>query len=146
MFFANEIIFTTDFERNYSKKLFPFISKRFHTIKILSNIKAVKDLHKWEDRKYDLMYFGHIRPSKGLEDVFQVVLDLQRAKTVKVAIVGQVLSEFESYFTDLKGKYKEVIIDYYLNETSDLVSCLLNNAKIVFYLFPMAFRSAEDLF
>lgn len=78
------------------------------------------------------MYFGHIRPSKGLEDVFQVVLDLQRAKTVKVAIVGQVLSEFESYFTDLKGKYKEVIIDYYLNETSDLVSCLLNNAKIVF--------------
>ena len=90
LFFFYEIIFTTDFERNYSKKLFPFISKRFHTIKILSNIKAVKDLHKWEDRKYDLMYFGHIRPSKGLEDVFQVVLDLQRAKTVKVAIVGQV--------------------------------------------------------
>lgn len=53
-----------------------------------------------------------------------------------MAIVGQVLSEFESYFTDLKGKYKEVIIDYYLNETSDLVSCLLNNAKIVFLPFP----------
>ena len=92
------------------------------------------------------MYFGHIRPSKGLEDVFQVVLDLQRAKTVKVAIVGQVLSEFESYFTDLKGKYKEVIIDYYLNETSDLVSCLLNNAKIVFFTFSRWHFRAQRIF
>lgn len=136
LFFANKIVFTNDFEKEYAKTFFPFIHKRFLVIKILSNIKSASILSNWSERSYDLIYFGHIRPNKGLEDVLETTELIQKKRRLKVAVVGQVLSDFQLYFDDLQRKYSLNKIDYYLNKDSDVVSSLLNNSKLVFLPFP----------
>lgn len=136
LLFANHVVFTNDFERNYAAHWFPFFKKRYSTIRILSNIDSVKQLNKWEDRKYDIAYFGHIRPLKGLEDFFESVQQITQKKKIKIAIIGQVLPEYETYINKLTKEYESLSIDYKFNNSTKLVSELLNNTKVVFLPFP----------
>ena len=133
---ANKVIFTNDFEREYSLRWFPFRKKAYHVIRILSNIKSAVKLKEWEDRHYDLVYFGHIRPFKGLEDFYKVLDVIQKKRKIKTAIIGQVLPEYTGYIEALKKEYSDLSIDYLLNNSAEEVSNLLNNAKIAFLPFP----------
>lgn len=135
-FFANGIIFTNEFEKKYALKIFPFKRKHFYVVKIFSNIKSVPHLNTWSNRKYDLVYFGHIRPNKGMEDFFNVVSKVQSQRSLKVAIIGQILPEFINYLKILQEQTINVSIDFYFNENVHIVSKLLNNAKVAFLPFP----------
>lgn len=138
LLFANKVIFTNNFEKEYAGHLFPFVKKRSYTIRILSNIVSAPKIYSWKERHYDLIYFGHIRPLKGLEDFFYAVECVQKKENtpIKVAIVGQVLPEFERYINALKMKYADLQIDYKFNNSIQNVSLLLNNAKLAFLPFP----------
>ena len=136
LLFANKVIFTNEFEKKYSLHWFPFRKKAYYVVRILSNIKSADKLKEWEERYYDLVYFGHIRPCKGLEDFYKVLDSIQKKRKVKVAIIGQVLPEFAKYIEELKKQFANIQVDYLLNNTSEEVSNLLNNSKIVFLPFP----------
>ena len=136
LLFANKVIFTNDFEKKYAECRLPFCKKRYGTIRILSNIKPVKILKNWEERKYDIVYFGHIRPLKGLEDFLRTITTIRESKFIKVAVIGQILPDFEDYLYDLKQQYSNVLIDYFLNNSAEHVASLLNDSKVVFLPFP----------
>lgn len=137
---ANRVIFTNDFEKKYAIHYLPFFKHKYFTIRILPNIAPANfdNTHSWVERQYDVVYFGHLRPLKGLEDFFDAINTIQKRgiKTLKVAIIGQVLPEYQTYVSDLKSKYSSLQLDYYLSVSVEKVSALLNKAKIAFLPFP----------
>ncbi|MCM1093909.1 MAG: glycosyltransferase [Lachnospiraceae bacterium] len=134
---ANKIIFTTKYEQDFSKKKFPWIKDKCSVIKILSNINTPSRLNPLNKRSYDICYFGHLRPNKGLECFFKTVKRLHpKPNELKIIIIGQLLPEFSKYFETLQNEYRTLNIRYFLNQRDVEVSNLLNNTKIAYLPFP----------
>ena len=131
---ANRVIFTNEFERSYALKRIPFMKRRSTVIKIYSNITPCVSIKPMEEREYDLINFGHIRPNKGIEYFIDTVSSL--TATYKVAIVGQVPEGFEIYYKKIAQRCCELNIDIILGLSDQSVSALLNNTKIVYLPFP----------
>lgn len=135
--FADKIIFTNEYEQEYAHKYWNFPSKKSTVIKILSNIKAATNVKTWNERTIDLAYFGHLRPYKGLEDFFAVASKIHKSMdSIKIAVIGQILPEFETYFNSLLERHNLLDVDLQQNKTVDEVADLLNATKIVFLPFP----------
>lgn len=137
--FANKIIFTTEAEKLDAEKIFPLLKiKKVKIIRIFSNIpisqKANQNIN---SRNYDIVYFGYIRPKKGLEE-FLIVCEKLKASLpyLKVIIIGQVQEEFAEYAEKIladidKNHYK------YEGELSEIaVADMLADCKIAYLPYP----------
>lgn len=134
---ANRIIFTNEFEKSYACRFLPFTRKKSSVVRIISNIAPCELIKGWDEREYEIAYFGHIRPIKGLEDFYDAVAKIcVNRPSVRVAVIGQVLSEYNDYFNSLREKYNKLNVEYHLNAPMNDVSVLLNNSKITFLPFP----------
>jgi glycosyltransferase involved in cell wall biosynthesis len=133
LFFNNSIIVTNMIELNYLKKI-PFIKrKKIYVINIGSNIPASKNSTRdFMLRKFDLAYFGHIRPIKGLEGFILMSRNLGFSK--KSVIIGQNLIKYESYLDGLKAISTN--ITYILNETASNTAEYLSDCKVLYLPFP----------
>jgi glycosyltransferase involved in cell wall biosynthesis len=83
-------------------------------------------------RKFDLAYFGHIRPIKGIESFISISNSI--GKTKKCVMIGQTLNKFDSYLNELKSKSKN--ITYVLNGSDFETAEYLSNCKLVYLPFP----------
>ena len=131
--FSNRIIFTNKFEKDFANKILPCRKEMYHIVKIFSNISSPSVINKYSNRDYDICYFGHIRPLKGLEDFVEVISNLNEKK---ILIVGQVLNEYKDYAKDIENKCMNNNVTIFYNKSIEEVSELLNNSKIVFLPFP----------
>lgn len=131
---ANKIIFTNKFEFDYAAKRIPFIAQRSTVIKIYSNIEASDRIKPIEDRKIDILNFGHIRPRKGLEEFIETVKEI--SNEFNVVIAGQVPEGYEDYYSHIESKAKKVGVKIILNLPSKDVSKLLNDTKLIYLPFP----------
>lgn len=104
LLFSNKLIFTNEFEKKYAVDKFHVREKKCSVVRILSNIEKPDHLLSWGERHYDICYFGHLRPNKGLEDFFNTVRSVNRNNKYRVLIIGQQLPVFKEYFEDLKKK------------------------------------------
>ena len=89
LLFANELIFTNEFERNAAARKLWLVKKKSTVIKIFSNIPKSENLLKISERKYDIGCFGYIRPLKGIENFISVksnVLETLRGYQEKLGI------------------------------------------------------------
>jgi glycosyltransferase involved in cell wall biosynthesis len=133
-FFSDYIIFTTDFERNNIIRLFPFVKRKSSVINIASNIKASTNKIEWIDRDFDIAYFGHFRPNKGLEDFKRISEELRSLNNgIKVALIGQLQERFENYFV---SNFDNDQFEIFLNLPDFEVSDLLQNTKVLLLPFP----------
>lgn len=133
--FSNKIIFTSSFEKEAALKLFPKLNTKIRVINIISNINPPTIMKSWDERNLDLVYFGHLRPNKGLEDFFYVA-DKLKSTQIKIGIIGQVLNQYENYFEDIKKQFPNLNISFFFNKKSNEVTEILNNSKICFLPFP----------
>jgi len=133
--FSNHIIFTTDFERLLLGRVRPFILSKSSVIPIFSNITQPDLVNDICQRKIDLIYFGHIRPNKGLED-FLFVSKILCKYNLNVVIAGQVPNGYESFYQSIKSNLEECNINCRINLTEIEVSSLLNDSKISFLPYP----------
>lgn len=131
---ANKIIFTNEFELNYARKYVPYIIKRSTVIKIFSNICGAEKIKPIDQRKIDLVNFGHIRPNKGLEKFIETVSQLTTKYNIHIA--GQIPQGYEEYFERIKTKAEKSGITILLNLSDIEISNLLNNTKLVYLPFP----------
>lgn len=132
--FANKIIFTNEFERLYAIKRYPGIKQRSQVIKIFSNISSASVINKIEDREYDIVNFGHIRPRKGLEKFIAEMSKI--SKNYNIVIAGQIPFGYEEYFDKIKDNALRNNIKILTNLKDCDVSYLLNNTKLVYLPFP----------
>lgn len=133
---ANRLIFTSDYERLIANRyLLGFANHKASVIGIRSNIQACEAIKKYADRSFDLVYFGHLRPMKGLEDFIEVANQLLiYFPNLSVHIIGQKLTEYEKYIGGIIEKSNPKI-EFHFNESSSKVSELLNNSKVVYLPF-----------
>lgn len=133
-FFSDYLIFTTDFEREFVTKLFPFVKQKSSVINIASNIPSSIKSIPWSDRKFDVAYFGHFRPNKGLEE-FKKICDVLKSlnKDIKIAVIGQLQGRFSEYFNSLA---LDTTYNIYLNQDDISVSNQLQDSRILLLPFP----------
>ena len=133
LLFNNTIIVTNEIEFNYLKNIFFINRKNIYVINIGSNIPASQNCSKsFLERKFDIAYFGHIRPIKGLEAFITLSKNLD--ETIKCVIIGQNLKKYDSYLDELKAISANItfILDGSDSDTAENLS----DCKIVYLPFP----------
>ncbi len=135
--FANRLIFTNKFELNIASKIVFWIKSKSKVIKIYSNIETSNVIYPIETRKYDLVYFGLIRPQKGLEE-FILVTKLLKQKIINInaILVGKVQPEYEEYANELIKDSQLSLTHIFFNKESNEVAEILSNSKIAYLPFP----------
>ncbi|WP_291581584.1 glycosyltransferase family 1 protein [Bacteroides sp.] len=137
LLFASAVIFTTDYEKEYALKFFPFKRKKYFVIKICSNILSSSKVKPYRERNIDLLYFGHIRPLKGIEEFFDIIrLFRLEHSSLRVLLMGQVPSEYNNYYSEVRSICEKLEIELILNKPEEEVASLLNNTKFALLPFP----------
>jgi glycosyltransferase involved in cell wall biosynthesis len=135
---ANRLIFTSEFERAAAAKASRSVAHRSRTIKIASNIAASPAAGAdTASRPLDLVYFGHIRPLKGLESFFEVVRQIRStAGPMRIALIGQSPAGFERYARTVLSTCEDLGIETMLDLPADAVAQRLAQARIALLPFP----------
>jgi glycosyltransferase involved in cell wall biosynthesis len=129
--FVQKVIVTNDRERTALFSFLGFMNRDFNVIGIGSNIPtSINCFRNIEFRELDLVYFGHIRPEKGLETFLKVAARFNCRKVV----IGQTLEKYFDYFLTIRDSNPD--ISFILNGSLDEVSSNLANSKIVYLPFP----------
>lgn len=137
MLFVDQIIFTNKYEQDYACKYFKYLKKKSSIVKIYSNILSSSVIKNIDERSIQLVYFGHIRPNKGIEDFVNLAQKINmESKPINVVLAGQVPKGFEEYFSKIKTNCDKYGVRILLNLPNNEISDLLNNSKIAYLPFP----------
>ncbi len=137
LLFSNKLIFTNQFELESAAKTVPNLKRKSTIIKIYTNIESAPNLKKIEERKYDLIYFGLIRPNKGIENFIDVAGKLKQTHPLlKVIVVGKTQPEHIEYAESQVKYLEQYKIETIFNKEEKIVSSLIADTKISYLPFP----------
>jgi glycosyltransferase involved in cell wall biosynthesis len=136
--FKSKLIFTTAYEKKYFKSIFSWYKKKSDVIQLGSHID-ISNINEGIGEKdiYSIIYFGQIRPKKGIEELINLGRLIKTNNlNYRIKIAGHVLERFSGYHDDLKRSSQDLPIDW-LNNMSDSDISLLFSKNIIGYLpFP----------
>jgi len=132
---SQHIVFTNYYEREYTLRWTPWISNRSSVIPIGSSMAIGS-----QDRDRDLeeiVYFGIIRPDKGLEDIITLasIIKKERLK-IRIRIIGKPHPKYPEYFQMIYLQAKDLPIMWNLGLTESSVVDLLSRSRIAYVPFP----------
>lgn len=131
-----KLVFTNKYEQKYFYKYFPWTNKTSYVIPIGSNIQS-KELATISKLSNNIVYFGQIRPNKGIEDLVKLAnLIVQNQLHFNVIIAGQLLDRYKPYFDSLQQLSGFSNINWQLDLPMNEVQCLLGNNLICYLPFP----------
>lgn len=130
--FADWVIFTVEAERDAACKLAPWLRKRSSIIPIGSNI-PFRDP---QEAEAEVVYFGLIHPSKGLETFAATVSALPDREELRVRVVGQVPSRYRDYANQIIPELERAGIDVELDRSAAEVAAVLCRTRIALLPFP----------
>jgi glycosyltransferase involved in cell wall biosynthesis len=132
---STHVIFTSESERQFAIKWIPWISGRSLVIPIGSNIPMGPTNR--PRRVEEIVYFGLIRPGKGLEQLLELS---QLVKSTRspfiVRILGQVPPDSKTYYESLRSQAADLPIRWSLNLTEEQVAEELARAYISYLPYP----------
>ncbi|MDH5666810.1 MAG: hypothetical protein OEY86_02215 [Nitrospira sp.] len=132
---SRHIVFTNSYERDYVSGIAPWVRDRSSVIPIGSNIAQGKAGD--ERGLNEVIYFGLIRPAKGLEEVVDLAAMIkQRALGMTVRIVGLSLKEHESYLDGLRRKAADLPMVWELGLSDQETADRIATASIAYVPFP----------
>ena len=132
---AERLIFTSDYEMNYALKWAPWLANRSSVIPIGSFISTPIDA--CEKDLDDIVYFGLIRPKKGLEQVIRLAhLARSEGVSLKMCIIGSVDSKQQPYLDQLQSASAGLPIRWELGLPEPRVANLLARTRIAYMPFP----------
>ncbi len=138
LMFSRWIVFTNSFEQSFCKSLFPAISKKSSVIPIGSSIlppdgAIVAD---WHDRKY-IVFFGLIRPNKGLEEFLRFARLLrQHNGSAAIILIGKTTGKWKAYCSRIIHQARSVGIECMFGLDEGDVSALLRKSALGYLPFP----------
>ena len=134
-FGAERLIFTSDYEMNYALKWAPWLANRSSVIPIGSFISTqvdacAKDLN-------DIVYFGLIRPNKGIEQVIALAaLIKSQSVPLNIRIIGAINPRHPQYLEELQCASKGFPITWDIGLSEPQVATLLARSRIAYMPFP----------
>lgn len=137
--FRSKIIFTNYYEYKTFTNIYPWFRNKFKIIPIGSNIKKNVTIIDHIKKKPEIIYFGQIRPKKGLEDVIKLSSLLKENNLkYKVVIMGQILPEAIDYYEELLQSefYESDYVEWRINLSEEEIAENLLNASFAYLPFP----------
>ena len=132
---GRHIVFTNSYEREYVSGIAPWVRNRSSVIPIGSNI--TQGQVGGERGLNEVIYFGLIRPAKGLEQVLDLAAIIkQRALGMVVRIIGLSLKEHESYLDGLRQKAADLPVVWELGLSDQETADRIVRAAIAYAPFP----------
>ncbi len=132
---GQHIIFTNQFEQSYVSRMAPWVSRRSSVIPIGSNVPiGCAD----GERKLDeIVYFGLIRPAKGLEAVLDLADILKRrGSQMTIRIIGLIQKEHQRYGELVREKSAALPIVWDLGLSLGATAERLARAAYAYAPFP----------
>lgn len=123
LMFSSKIIVTNEEEYKYISR---FFKNKITIIPIFSNVPI---LEKNIIRDFDLIYFGQIRPNKGIE---KFINEAEKLKDRNIKIIGAIPESFINYAEKLM---KSTNIEFITNCSLDEVSVLLTRSRCAYLPF-----------
>lgn len=132
---SKQVIFTSESERQFANKWVPWISRRSVVIPIGSNIRRGETNRL---RKVgEIVYFGLIRPGKGLEQVMELSQLVRSARLpFIVQILGHVPTDSRAYYESLRAQSADLPIRWSLDLTAEQIAEELARAQISYLPYP----------
>jgi glycosyltransferase involved in cell wall biosynthesis len=130
-----EVIFTTEFERQYAIRYAPWIRTRSTVIPLGTSITPSIACGKRE--KHEIVHFGLIRNDKGLEEVLRLAkLIRDRRLAFRIRIVGHVYAGCQEYFEKLRSDSCYLPVTWETTLADEQVGEVLANATFAYLPFP----------
>ena len=135
LLFGRHIVFTNSFEQAYVSRMAPWVSQRSTVIPIGSSLPV--GLADGERRLDEIVYFGLIRPRKGLESVLDLAGILkQRISGMAVRIIGLPQKEHMSYLHALREKSASLPVVWDLGLSNEATADQLARVAYAYAPFP----------
>ena len=132
---SSHVIFTSSHEQRYALRWAPWLRNRSSIIPIGSNIAAIHVNEKVERK--EIVYFGLIRPNKGLEDVLQLAsLIKENHKPFSIRIIGKLHPDSMEYFNKLRLQTKTLPVHWCIGLTDYETADLLSHAEMAYVPYP----------
>ena len=130
-----QIIFTTPYERAYASRWAPWITSQSQVINIGSNIPVVPRSATAADP--GIVYFGFLRPRRGLEQVLELGKLLREAGVrERITIVGAAQPRWSAYVSALRARGAGLPVRWETDLSDTSVAHLLARSQIAYLPFP----------
>jgi len=136
---SQNVIFTTDEEKNYVTKLFPFCKRKFVTINLGSNIQKIEN--KVKINLNIISYFGFFHRTKNIEkiiDAFKILLDVN--SDFRLRLIGDISPRDIHYFEEIKQYAKNHIaeekIEWIVGKNFEETAVALKESYVCILLYP----------
>lgn len=132
---ASHLVFTSEYERQFVTKLAPWIARISSVIPLGSNIRVAQG---GTARSHEeVVYFGLIMPTKGLEDVLQMAKLIRATGAgLRVRIVGKASPGHEAYFEQLRQQSRGLPVIWESNLEDEQVATRLASCAVGYAPFP----------
>ncbi|MFS4461097.1 hypothetical protein [Bdellovibrio sp. HCB2-146] len=132
---SKKLIFTNQYELAEVRDLFPFVAGKSTVIPISSNIPYPGSTN--NVGRNGLLFFGLIRPNKGLEEYLECVSQLvSRGINMPFVIFGAVPLGQEEYYRAMRNKSERLPIEWSVNKSSEEVSKGMLAAQFAYLSYP----------
>ncbi|MHB8845797.1 MAG: glycosyltransferase family 4 protein [Nitrospirota bacterium] len=132
---SRHIIITTDFDRRYAISRAPWIRRRSSVIPVGSNIVGLD--RSGERTRDDIVYFGMIRPERGIEEVLKLAsLVKDRGLPFTLRLVGTPHPNANAYFGSLQKRSRGLPVIWDVGLSDEKVAELLAHTRIAYMPFP----------
>lgn len=135
LFTARHVVFTSDYELGYARRVVPFVSGRASVIPIGSNVTPFINLCSKDDRS--VVHFGLIRPNKGLERIIELARLIKSSDVaMSVVIIGSVLDQHRHYYAGLRNAAHGLPIRWHVDVPAEDVSRIIAQSSYAYLPFP----------
>ncbi len=130
-------IFPSDFERKVFLAHHPKLEARTFVIPIGSNIGAAENGLENERRPSSVLYFGQIRPNKGIEEFIRLVEEASGNPHVySFCLVGTPHPRHKGYYQALRDRTSSLPIEWFVGLSEDEVRKILSSRTYAYLPFP----------
>lgn len=134
---AHQLIFTSEFEQAEATRVSASVPRRSRVVKIASNIPVAAELPRIGARPFDVAYFGHIRPRKGLDEFLAAAAAVRAVHPGwRLLLIGQIPPGFDDFARGILDQCCALGVETRLDLDVDAVAGLLAQVKTVYLPFP----------
>lgn len=129
---GDEIVFTSDEERRHFT-VFP-AKLPTRVIPIGPNVPAAPPA---DEREATVLYFGQLRPDKGLEQFLELAALAQARETpLRFAVIGSTLAKHDRYVAGLRATYSGTRVEWAMDLPPEPVAARMARSFAAYLPFP----------
>ncbi len=134
---AEGMIFTSEFELQEFLRKNPNLNSRPKVVPIASNIAFPSALKSTGRDPYTVIYFGQLRPEKGIEDFIELVrLSGEEGRHYKFKVVGTPHPNHLSFYNKLRERESKLPLQWEVGRSAKDVEEIFSESTYAYLPFP----------